>query len=176
MQCYYFEECGNEAVYELEAVEGEIIHVCEDCDECYTLCNICGKVDFPENMTRLNPEDEYKTCYKCEQNHLDELREEVNDKIADDHEKYKNKELQASKESLFNASYRNAIAGEWLYFFDNYFEGAYDDELAVLKWLLSLRNIIESFTQYAFDRDIVEFTTEWFCDTFEEYKNCHVEV
>lgn len=65
--CEHFNECGNQAVYELETVEGKLIKVCEDCDEDYTVCNVCGKAVSLEGACFIHPEDEHMTCYYCQQ-------------------------------------------------------------------------------------------------------------
>lgn len=65
MKCHHFEDCGNEAIYDLELVDGTTIHVCEDCDEDYGICQVCGKIDLSKNMAFANSEDEYKTCFLC---------------------------------------------------------------------------------------------------------------
>lgn len=64
-KCYHFEDCGNESVYELTLVNGQVIYVCEDCDDDYSMCQVCGKVDLSDNMEFANSEDEYKTCCLC---------------------------------------------------------------------------------------------------------------
>jgi hypothetical protein len=37
MKCKH---CDNEAVYTID-VDGETVHVCEDCDEDYSICCVC---------------------------------------------------------------------------------------------------------------------------------------
>jgi len=61
MKCSY---CGKEAVYELETSSG-IINVCEECDEDFTICNVCGLIVDVEEARFLNDADERKTCYEC---------------------------------------------------------------------------------------------------------------
>lgn len=70
MMCH---DCENEAVYELKTVDGEIINVCEACDEHYTLCQQCGRAVFPDGAYYLNSEDGYRTCSYCQEKMRDAL-------------------------------------------------------------------------------------------------------
>lgn len=60
-KCQY---CDQEAVYALETHEG-IVFVCEDCDEDFAVCHICGMVVPVEDARFLNDVDDRKTCYEC---------------------------------------------------------------------------------------------------------------
>ena len=61
MKCNY---CEKEAVYEFETSNG-VVNVCEDCDEDFTICNVCGLIVPIEDAMFLNSTDERKTCYEC---------------------------------------------------------------------------------------------------------------
>ena len=77
-QCEHYDECGGQAEYELTlAGNGSTIHVCEDCDEDYACCNVCGDADQDENMSFLHSADEWKTCCHCIEKLLKEAKTEM---------------------------------------------------------------------------------------------------
>lgn len=61
MKCNY---CEEEAVYELDTVDG-IVHVCEACDEKFTVCKLCGEIVPVDEARFLFDEDDRKTCFDC---------------------------------------------------------------------------------------------------------------
>ena len=63
--CHHHNECGNMSIYEILDINDQIINVCEDCDEMYSMCVVCGRVDITDEMYYYNEEDELRTCNKC---------------------------------------------------------------------------------------------------------------
>lgn len=57
--------CGKDYEYLLKTEEDVSIHLCEDCDENYGLCAVCGYPKFNDELSYTNESDEYKTCEKC---------------------------------------------------------------------------------------------------------------
>lgn len=67
-KCKY---CEREAVYDLDTHEG-VVHLCENCDEDFTLCHMCRKAVLVEDARFLNDVDDRKTCYECVPPDLDD--------------------------------------------------------------------------------------------------------
>lgn len=77
VRCYHYDECGKDAVYDFETVFGEKINVCAECDEDYSICEICGKCEIHWEMRRFLPEDERPTCSVCFKKREKELEAEL---------------------------------------------------------------------------------------------------
>ena len=86
MHCEHYEDCGNEAVYELTSAEdGRTIHVCERCDDDYSSCEVCGKQGvLQDNMSFWHGADEWPTCYPCQEKLRQEAKSEMMD-ILEEH-------------------------------------------------------------------------------------------
>jgi hypothetical protein len=70
MKCLH---CDNPSVYEILTVDGETVHVCEECDEDYSSCQICGKADIHTEMSFANETDELRTCHICHKEQDEEI-------------------------------------------------------------------------------------------------------
>jgi len=88
-RCCHYDECGNEAVYELHTVGGVNIFVCESCDEDYSSCQSCGHQDIYEEMYRAHFEDKWPTCHICH----DKLRAEFDIIVREDVTKFLSKAM-----------------------------------------------------------------------------------
>ena len=66
-KCHNYERCGNEACSKVDTIYNKMIFLCVDCDEEYTICNICGRYGLPKEMRRINAQDVFPTCSYCEE-------------------------------------------------------------------------------------------------------------
>lgn len=106
-----------------------------------------------------------------------ELGIEVREKVAEDWLAYRKDVLAQDKETILRDSYRNAVAGEWLYFFDNTFKDDYlDDDCnninnieVVLNKLLGLKNIIVTLIDYVLGYDSIDYSQDGFSCIFDDY-------
>ena len=67
MKCKHYDDCGNIAMYELEDLDGNVFHVCDDCDMTYTNCSVCGysgRLDV--DMSIRWGTDNFPTCLRCQ--------------------------------------------------------------------------------------------------------------
>lgn len=109
-------------------------------------------------------------------NRIEILDELLHEKLRKDWDVYCKKELQFTKEELIHRSYRNALAGEWRYFFanifDDYYIESYEKENGLeitIKMLLNLQNIFDELVKDSCSYDSIDFNPESFIMIFEGF-------
>jgi len=98
--------------------------------------------------------------------------EKLNNKLSNDYKRYREKALEADKETLLNNSYYHAICGEWQCYLESWFgdgNGYGGFEERVINILLTQDNIFDALVGYLRNKDSIILSSDAFHGYLEEF-------